>query len=174
MIPQSLQSALPTASRRRREEAAQRPIASALALDGSHVLSINESHERCATLGLSRIGAPDFSPIPRADFAVARERNRRLFAHASPVMEMLFDQVAKTQSMVVLTDAQGTILHSIGDVDFVEKAATVALAVWRANRARRSASSATAERGVPAADNRACTAAGTSTTPPASKVATAA
>jgi transcriptional regulator of acetoin/glycerol metabolism len=128
MIPQSLQSALPTASRRRREEAAQRPIASALALDGSHVLSINESHERCATLGLSRIGAPDFSPIPRADFAVARERNRRLFAHASPVMEMLFDQVAKTQSMVVLTDAQGTILHSIGDVDFVEKAATVALA----------------------------------------------
>ena len=128
MNPQSLQSALPPASRRRREEAAQRPIASALALDSHHVLSINESHERCATLGLSRIGAPDFSPIPRADFAVARGRNRRLFAHASPVMEMLFDQVAKTQSMVVLTDAQGTILHSIGDLDFVEKAAAVALA----------------------------------------------
>lgn len=92
------------------------------------MLSINESHERCALLGLSRIGAPDYSPIPRADFTVARERNRRLFAHAAPVMELLFDQIAKTQSMVVLTDAQGTILHSIGDEDFLEKAAKVALA----------------------------------------------
>lgn len=128
MSTQSLQSALPPASRRRREEAAQRPIASALALDGGHVLSINESHERCAALGLSRIGAPDYAQIPRADFAVARERNRRLFAHAAPVMELLFDQVAKTQSMVVLTDAQGTILHSIGDDDFLERAAAVALA----------------------------------------------
>ncbi len=118
----------PTTSRRRREEAAQRPIASALPLDGEHVLSINESHERCAALGLSRIGAPDYTPLGRADFTITRERNRRLFAHAAPVMELLFDQIVKTQSMVVLTDAQGTILHSIGDEDFLEKAGKVALA----------------------------------------------
>ena len=117
-----------SASRRRRDEAAQRPIASALPLDGEHVLSINESHERCAALGLSRIGAPDYSPIGRSDFALTRDRNRRLFAHAAPVMELLFEQIVKTQSMVVLTDAQGTILHSIGDQDFLEKAAKVALA----------------------------------------------
>jgi transcriptional regulator of acetoin/glycerol metabolism len=120
-------SALP-AGRRRREEAAQRPIASALPLDGNHVMSINESHERCAALGLSRIGSPDYTPIARSDFALTRERNRRLFAHAAPVMELLFEQIVKTQSMVVLTDAQGTILHSIGDEDFLEKAAKVALA----------------------------------------------
>ena len=118
----------PSTSRRRREEAAQRPIASALPLDGEHVLSINESHERCAALGLSRIGAPDYTPLGRADFTITRERNRRLFAHAAPVMELLFDQIVKTQSMVVLTDAQGTILHSIGDEDFLEKAGKVALA----------------------------------------------
>jgi len=128
MSAHSLQSAPPPANRRRRDEVAQRPIASALPLEGDHVLSINESHERCALLGLSRIGAPDYSPVPRADFTVARERNRRLFAHAAPVMELLFDQIAKTQSMVVLTDAQGTILHSIGDAEFLEKAAKVALA----------------------------------------------
>ncbi|WP_428422948.1 sigma-54-dependent Fis family transcriptional regulator [Methylibium sp.] len=116
------------ANRRRRDEVAQRPIASALPLDGEHVLSINESHERCAALGLSRIGAPDYTPLGRADFTVTRERNRRLFAHAAPVMELLFDQIVKTQSMVVLTDAQGTILHSIGDEDFLEKAGKVALA----------------------------------------------
>ena len=118
----------PAAGRRRREEMAQRPIASALALDGEHVLSINESHERCAALGLSRIGSPDYTPLGRADFAITRERNRRLFTHAAPVMELLYDQIVKTQSMVVLTDAQGTILHSIGDEDFLEKAGKVALA----------------------------------------------
>jgi transcriptional regulator of acetoin/glycerol metabolism len=117
-----------TAARRRREDAAERPIASALPLDGEHVLSINESHERCAALGLSRIGQPDYSPIGRADFTITRERNRRLFTHAAPVMELLFEQIVKTQSMVVLTDSQGTILHSIGDEDFLEKAGKVALA----------------------------------------------
>lgn len=128
MTTQSLQASLSGASRRRRDETIERPIASALPLDSTHVLSINESHERCAALGLSRIGAPDYSPIARADFTVTRERNRRLHAHAAPVMELLFDQVARTQCMVVLTDAQGTILHSIGDEDFLEKAAHVALA----------------------------------------------
>ncbi|HSV71170.1 MAG TPA: sigma-54-dependent Fis family transcriptional regulator [Methylibium sp.] len=128
MTTQSLQAPLPGAGRRRRDENTERPIAGALSLDNTHVLSINESHERCAALGLSRIGAPDYAPIARADFTVTRERNRRLYAHAAPVMELLFDQVARTQSMVVLTDAQGTILHSIGDEDFLEKAAKVALA----------------------------------------------
>jgi len=132
-LPTSATSALSSAShsaasRRRRDDAAERPIASALPLDGEHVLSINESHERCAALGLSRIGTPDYSPIGRADFTVTRERNRRLFTHAAPVMELLFEQIVKTQSMVVLTDSQGTILHSIGDEDFLEKAGKVALA----------------------------------------------
>jgi len=126
MTTPSLQ--LTTTARKRREDAAERPIASALSLDGHHVMSINESHERCAALGLSRIGTPDYSPVPRSDFTVARERNRRLFTHAAPVMELLFEQIVRTQSMVVLTDAQGTILHSIGDDDMLEKAAKVALA----------------------------------------------
>jgi transcriptional regulator of acetoin/glycerol metabolism len=118
---------LPTGRRHRDDGSHDRPIASALAFDGDHVSSINESHERCAALGLSRIGPPDYSPLGRADLSVVRDRNQRLFGHAAPVMEMLFEQIARTQSMVVLTDAQGTILHSIGDDDFLEKAAKVAM-----------------------------------------------
>ncbi len=89
---------------------------------------IEHSHQRCEALGLSRIERPDHSPLMRSDMAVARERNQRLFGHAAPVMEMLFEQIAGTESMIVLTDAQGTILHSVGDDDFLDRAGKVALA----------------------------------------------
>jgi transcriptional regulator of acetoin/glycerol metabolism len=88
---------------------------------------IEQSHLRCAALGLSRIEKPDFEPMVRGDLALARERNQRLFTHAAPVMEMLFEQIVNTESMIVLTDAQGTILHSIGDDEFLARAGKVAL-----------------------------------------------
>jgi len=113
-------------SRRGSEEPA-RPISAALPLGGAHVEAIDHSHERCAALGLSRIERPDFSPIGRADLSVARDRNLRLHSHAAPVMEMLHEQIVNTQSMVVLTDATGVIIHSIGDDDFLAKASKVAL-----------------------------------------------
>ena len=89
---------------------------------------IAQSHERCAAFGLSRIERPDFEPLMRSDLTVARERNQRLYQHAAPVMEMLFEQIVNTESMIVLTDAQGTILHSVGDDDFLDRAGKVALA----------------------------------------------
>ena len=88
---------------------------------------IEQSHQRCAALGLTRIERPDFEPLIRSDLTVALERNHRLCAHAAPVMEMLFEQIVNTESMIVLTDAQGTILHSIGDNDFLARANKVAL-----------------------------------------------
>jgi sigma-54 dependent transcriptional regulator, acetoin dehydrogenase operon transcriptional activator AcoR len=92
-----------------------------------HVDLIQQSHERCAALGLTRIERPDYSPLMRSDLNVAKERNQRLFAHAAPVMEMLFEQIVDTESMIVLTDAQGTILHAVGDDDFLDRAGKVAL-----------------------------------------------
>ncbi len=89
---------------------------------------IEQSHLRCTALGLTRVERPDFEPMVRGDLAVARERNQRLFTHAAPVMEMLFEQIVNTESMIVLTDAQGTILHSIGDDEFLARAGKVALA----------------------------------------------
>ena len=88
---------------------------------------IEQSHLRCAALGLSRVGRLDFQPLACSDLGVARERNRRLFAHAAPVMEMLFGQIVDTDSMIVLTDAQGTILHAVGDDEFLTRANKVAL-----------------------------------------------
>jgi transcriptional regulator of acetoin/glycerol metabolism len=88
---------------------------------------IEQSHLRCEALGLSRIERPDFEPMLRGDLAVARERNQRLFTHAAPVMEMLFEQIVDTESMIVLTDAQGTVLHAVGDNGFLARANKVAL-----------------------------------------------
>jgi len=94
---------------------------------GARAERIEQSHLRCEALGLSRIERPDFEPLLRGDLVVARERNQRLFTHAAPVMEMLFEQIVNTESMIVLTDAQGTILHSVGDDEFLARAGKVAL-----------------------------------------------
>ena len=124
----ALTSAASAAERsRRRAYELDRPIASALSLDPAHLDVIEQSYQRCAAIGLSRTQAPDFAPLGRTDLNLARERHRRLYTHAAPVMEMLYEQIVNTQSMVVLTDVCGTIIHSIGDDDFLEKASKVAL-----------------------------------------------
>ncbi len=98
-----------------------------LALAGQHPGAIQQSHERCAALGLSRIARPEHVPLARSELTLARERQQRLHTHAAPVMEMLFDQIAGTDSMVLLCDDTGTILHSVGDDDFMGRAQKVAL-----------------------------------------------
>ena len=95
--------------------------------DPLHVDAIVQSHERCGAMGISPIRAPDHAPLIRADLVVARERNRRLSMHSVPVMEMLLQQILATQSMVLLTDVQGTVLHSVGPDDFLVRASKVAL-----------------------------------------------
>ena len=96
--------------------------------DSLHAETILHSHERCAALGLSRIDRPDHAGLIRSDLAIARERNLRLHLHAAPVMELLLEQTMASQSMVLLTDAQGTVLHSVGHDTFLQRASKVALA----------------------------------------------
>jgi transcriptional regulator of acetoin/glycerol metabolism len=117
----------PSAAAPARGHAPARPIAASLALGPTHDGVIEQSHERCTALGLSRIERPDYAPLGRPDLVVARDRNRRLHSHAAPVMEMLADQIGGTESMVVLCDSAGTIIHSIGDDDFLSRASKVAL-----------------------------------------------
>lgn len=88
---------------------------------------IEQWHQRCSALGLTRVERPDFEPLMRGDLTVARERNQRLFTHAAPVMEMLFEQIVDSDSMIVLADVSGTILHSVGDDKFLQRADKVAL-----------------------------------------------
>ncbi|HLO95764.1 MAG TPA: GAF domain-containing protein, partial [Burkholderiaceae bacterium] len=56
-----------------------------------------------------------------------QHRNARLCTQALPVMEMLYEQLAHAQSMVVLSDASGTVLHGLGDPSFLARAQRVAL-----------------------------------------------
>lgn len=79
---------------------------------------IEQSHQRCAALGLTRIERPDFEPLMRSDLSVARERNQRLFTRAAPVMEMLFEQIVNTESMIVLADAQERSCTRSGTTSF--------------------------------------------------------
>ncbi|MDE2370998.1 MAG: sigma-54-dependent Fis family transcriptional regulator, partial [Burkholderiales bacterium] len=88
---------------------------------------IRQSHRRSAALGLTRTERLEFGPMLRSDLNVALERNQRLCSHAAPVMQVLFEQIVNTENMIVLTDAHGTILHSVGDDDFLQRANKVAL-----------------------------------------------
>ena len=88
---------------------------------------IRQSHERSQQFGLSSRDRPDFSAVPQATLHEALEVNRFLYQHAAPVMETLYEQIANTHSMVLLTAKNGMILHSLGDSDFLAKASEVAL-----------------------------------------------
>ncbi|WP_228894952.1 sigma-54-dependent Fis family transcriptional regulator [Pseudoduganella aquatica] len=94
---------------------------------------ITTSHERSLAYGLCPESRQDFGTIARNDLALLIEKNKMLHTHALPAMETLYQQIINTHNMVLLTDADGVILHSLGDADFLEKANRVALqpgAAW--------------------------------------------
>jgi len=93
-----------------------------------HAQAISESHLRSAAFGLAPTDPPDLQLIAPDQLQDARERSARLCAQALPVMELLYEQLTHAQSMVVLTDASGVILHALGDDGFMERAGRVALA----------------------------------------------
>lgn len=62
--------------------------------------------------------------------------NHDLLAHSLPVMEYLYEQVKNSHSMVILADNRATLMHTVGDIDFLNKAERVALstgASWHEN-----------------------------------------
>ncbi len=62
-----------------------------------------------------------------ADLRHALIGNHDLLAHSRPVMEYLFEQVRHSQGMVILADKRGTLMHTLGHADFLDKAQRVAL-----------------------------------------------
>jgi transcriptional regulator of acetoin/glycerol metabolism len=88
---------------------------------------IGSSRQRSREYGLEEYDRPDLSTAARGLMNQALEENRFLYQHAAPVMETLYEQIANTHSMVLLTARSGMILHSLGDADFLEKASQVAL-----------------------------------------------
>lgn len=94
---------------------------------GDPFVNVEKSHQRSVAYGLAESDKPDFSPLLSADLSMVVEQNQTLRAHALPVMEMLCEQIINTHNMVILTDANGLIIHALGDNDFLEKADRVAL-----------------------------------------------
>jgi sigma-54 dependent transcriptional regulator, acetoin dehydrogenase operon transcriptional activator AcoR len=86
------------------------------------------SWERCRRFGLEAIGSyAGYGPVDRAALIVEQDRNRLLLTQAQPIMEHVYQQIRASGSMVLLAGADGLLLHSVGDPDFVDRAGRVAL-----------------------------------------------
>jgi transcriptional regulator of acetoin/glycerol metabolism len=95
--------------------------------------NIEASWKRSQQFGLECRASQELDPLTGLRLADVRDRNLVLMRHARPVMETLYEQIVDTQSMVVLTDASGLILDSLGGDDFLPRAEKVALrpgVVW--------------------------------------------
>lgn len=93
-----------------------------------HLEFIRRAHQRSTAAGLDTTSKVDIAPPPSSALKELIEKNNRLKSCALPFMETLYEQVVNTHSMVLLTDASGTIIESLGDDDFLVKAQKVALA----------------------------------------------
>ncbi len=86
------------------------------------------SWQRSAQAGLApqgrRHGAPHASA---AQLARAMQRQYELLSHAQPVLDYMAQQVAGTPSLLILADAQGMLLRTLGDADVAGRAERVAL-----------------------------------------------
>ena len=89
--------------------------------------AIRRSWERCAASGLRTDERRPEERRPLSSLSDRLEANARLVTYAQPIMEHLHRQIARSSSTVLLADDTGTILRSVGDQDFLEQAARVAL-----------------------------------------------
>lgn len=86
------------------------------------------SWQRSAEAGLTPSGRlPDVCRLDEPQLTRARERRHELMSLARPVMEYLHASTRDTDSMVILADDKGVLLHSLGDPDFLSRAERVAL-----------------------------------------------
>lgn len=89
--------------------------------------AIERSWRRCLDSGLDSASPVVNELITQQELAQKCEQNELLLSHARPEMATLNEQIAHTRSMVILTDNDGFILHSLGDDNFLSEAQRVAL-----------------------------------------------
>jgi len=86
------------------------------------------SWQRSQAAGLSPVGRTPGTPHASAlQLAQAREQQHELVAHARPAMEFIYEQTRDSDSIVLLSDAQGLLLDTLGDIGFANRAERVAL-----------------------------------------------
>jgi transcriptional regulator of acetoin/glycerol metabolism len=95
---------------------------------------ILRSWARCATLGLEMLSRPRIEPIAGQAMRELHERCEALRRMCRPEIEALHGDAQATDSIVILTDADGLVIDTVGSADFAEQAARVALrpgVLWR-------------------------------------------
>jgi transcriptional regulator of acetoin/glycerol metabolism len=99
---------------------------------------ILRSWERCRRFGLTEHHAqPGVESLDRMALKTEQERNRYLVQQVRPIMEHVYEQIRESGSMVILADASGLLLETVGDPDFVDRADRIALsagASWDENQ----------------------------------------
>ncbi len=86
------------------------------------------SWRRSQASGLSAEHGPVDPPVLSAgELRSAQRASGELLHYSRPVLENLYSQICHSSSMVLLTDAAGAVLHSLGDPGFVGKAGKVSL-----------------------------------------------
>ena len=99
---------------------------------------ILRSWERCLRFGLTeQHPLPGVESLDRIALKTEQDRNRYLLTQGRPIMEHVFEQIRQSGSMVVLADANGLLLETVGDPDFVDRADRITLmagASWDENQ----------------------------------------
>jgi len=82
--------------------------------EGAITEAIERSWRRCLASGIDTQSPSNIEVITAQELARKREQNHQLLTLARPEMETLSEQIAHTRNVVILTDDEGLILHSMG------------------------------------------------------------
>lgn len=108
------------------QRARQEFLARGRVQEGTVAEEIQRSWQRCLEQGIDAESA-NSHVLTRQEFAQRLEKNELLLSQARPEMDTLNEQIAHTRSIVILTDDEGVILHSLGDSSFMSEAQRIAL-----------------------------------------------
>jgi transcriptional regulator of acetoin/glycerol metabolism len=90
-------------------------------------LPILDSWRRCSALGLKNNVAPRLEPMTAAELRRGAEKHDALRRLCRPEIEALHAEANSTDCIVILTDATGLVLDTVGNLEFADRAARVAL-----------------------------------------------
>lgn len=88
---------------------------------------ILNSWRRCSERGFDIHLPPHLEPMSLSEMRQAVQRHEVLQRLCRPEIEALHAEAQSTDCIVILTDADGLILDTVGNVDFADRAAQVAL-----------------------------------------------
>lgn len=103
---------------------------------GAIAEAIERSWRRCLANGIDTNSPQSLEVVTAQELALKREKNQQLLKLAQPEMETLNEQIAHTRNVVILTDDEGVILHSLGGHHFLNEEQRIALsagASWNEN-----------------------------------------